>query len=102
MARRSLTVRRMAHRDNSGLTACYHVITMLEAQLRSAHDLRQRLESTGTSPDYHTHVVTGLCRSLLDDAVSTAQAVASLREEICGQRSNSAVRFRARKPDTAR
>jgi hypothetical protein len=90
----------MAYRDNSGLTACYHVISMLEAQLRSAHDLRERLETQGTSTEHHAHILKGLCSALLDEAVGTAQAVAMLRDEICNQRYNSAGFIRARKPDT--
>ena len=92
----------MAYRDNSGLTACYHVISTLEAQLRSAHDLRERLEAPVISAEQHANILKGLCGTLLDEAVATAQAVAMLREQVCGQRQNSAAFVRARKPDTAR
>ena len=90
----------MAHRDNSGLTACYHVISMLEAQLRSAHDLRERLETPGTSIGRHAHILKSLCSALLDDAVGTAQAIATLRDEVCDERHNSAGYASGRKPDT--
>jgi hypothetical protein len=91
----------MAHRNNSDSTACHHVIYLLESQLRSAEDLRQRLEASATSPDEHAVVVQGLSRALLDDAVATAGAVATLRDELTGQNRNSAGSYRARKRDTA-
>jgi hypothetical protein len=92
----------MAYRDTSGVGACYHVITMLEAQLRSAHKLLQHLEGQGAPPDHRTHVVNGLCSSLLDDAVATAQAVAMLKDTLCGQSRYSAGFVDALKPDTRR
>ena len=92
----------MAYRDTSGVGACYHVITMLEAQLQSAHDLLQHLEEHGTPPDHHTHIVQGLCSSLHDDAVATAQAVAMLKETVCGHSRNSARSVLALKSATRR
>jgi len=85
----------MAYRDTSGVGACYHVITMLEAQLQSAQDLLQHLEGHGTPPDHHAHIVQGLCSSLHDDAVATAQAVAMLKDTVCGHSRNSAGFVRA-------
>ena len=90
----------MAYRDTSGVGACYHVITMLESQLRSAHDLLQHLEGQGSAADHHTQVVQGLCSSLLDHAVATAQAVAMLGDAVCGHSRNSTEFVRARKADS--
>jgi len=80
----------MAHRDNTGLTACYHLIDRLETQLRAAHNLRDRLENHATASAESKQIVSGLCRILLDEAVTTAQATAMLRETLCAHALNSA------------
>ena len=63
------------------LTACYDLMSMLQAELRTAHKLRERLEA-GESSD----TLAALCEVLLDSAVETARTAADLRDKVCGDR----------------
>jgi hypothetical protein len=71
----------MAHRDVSGLTACYDFVSMLEAELRTAKHLRNLLEANhapAAAPE-----LKHLCDRLVENAVETARTAAHLRDQVC-------------------
>lgn len=61
------------------LNACYDLMAMLQAELRTADKLRERLESGESS-----ETLAALCDVLLDSAVETARTAADLRDQVCG------------------
>jgi hypothetical protein len=62
------------------LTACYDLMSMLQAEFRTADKLRQHLES-----GENRETLAALCEVLLDSAVETARTAADLRDRVCGE-----------------
>jgi hypothetical protein len=69
----------MGHLDNSGLSACQQFISVLEAQLRTANQLRDQLENHEILPA----AMPAACERLVEKAVETARAAAMLRDQLC-------------------
>jgi hypothetical protein len=72
----------MAHLDVTGLTRCYDLISMLQAELRTAKQLREQLE-TPVRPSEHAERVHELCTELVAKAAETAHTARTLRDEVC-------------------
>ena len=66
-----------------GLTRCYDLLAMLEAEVRTTKQLRQLLQDQGTTAD-NGRLLRQLCDELLNNAVETARTCADLRDDVCG------------------
>ena len=65
--------------SNSGLVQCYDVMSMLQAQLRTAQRIREQLESG--SPD--EAALSDFCEEMLENAIETARVIADLEDTVC-------------------
>lgn len=82
-------------RINTALAACEDVISVLNAQLGTARELRARLQA-GLPPDA---AATGLCEDLWNGAIGAAQAIVALEAQVCADDPKVAGRAR---PSTRR